>query len=38
MAPARTHEESQKVVCFLCMKKANREFTDTFKQKTLEVL
>ena len=37
MAPARIYEESRKV-CFLCMKKANRELTDTFKQNTLEVL
>ena len=38
MAPARTHEESKKVVCFLCMKIANRDLTDHFKQKILEVL
>ena len=38
MAPAKTHEESRKVVSFLCIKKANRELTDTFKQKFLEVL
>ena len=37
MAPERTHKESQKVVCFLCMKNTNRELTDTFKQKILEV-
>ena len=38
MAPARTYKESRKAVCSLCVKKANREFTDTFKQKILEVL
>ena len=35
---ARTHEERQKVVCFLYIKKAKRELTDTFKQKIFEVL
>ena len=34
----RTHEESQKFICFLCMKKPNRELTETFKLKILEVL
>ena len=38
MAPARTHEESRKVVRFLCMKKANKDLTDTFKPKISEVL
>ena len=38
MAPARTYEESRKVVCFLCMKKVNRVLTDTFKHNFLEVL
>ena len=38
MAPARTHEKSRKVVCFLFMKISNRKLTDTFKQKILEFL
>ena len=31
-------KKAKKVFCFLCMKKANRDLTDTFKQKISEDL
>ena len=38
MPPARSHDKNRNFVCFLCLKKADRELAAFTKQKAVEVL